>query len=187
MPVSAREGEVGRRVHRGVVDEIERNGGAKHNLPAPRCVSASTTVESLRLQMQVPSAGRCARCRGAARARAPPRPRRPRRRSGRQGKRRARAFSGAKPKYGVRDAACPLSTRGGTRLVRLVRGRGGRVGARLFRGEAEVLAFSHLVGPVARNVPAPGAALALRTNRTRRVLHPVLIGHDASRGTGGGA
>ena len=26
--------------------------------------------------------------------------------------------------YGVRDAACPLSTRGGTRLVRLVRGRG---------------------------------------------------------------
>ena len=29
--------------------------------------------------------------------------------------------------YGVRDAACPLSTRGGTRLVRLVRGRGGGV------------------------------------------------------------
>ena len=27
--------------------------------------------------------------------------------------------------YGVRDSACPLSTRGGTRLVRLVRGRGG--------------------------------------------------------------
>jgi len=27
--------------------------------------------------------------------------------------------------YGVRDAACPLSTRRGTRLVRLVRGRGG--------------------------------------------------------------
>ena len=27
--------------------------------------------------------------------------------------------------WGVRDAACPLSTRGGTRLVRLVRGRGG--------------------------------------------------------------
>ena len=27
--------------------------------------------------------------------------------------------------YGVRDAACPISTRGGTRLVRLVRGRGG--------------------------------------------------------------
>jgi hypothetical protein len=26
--------------------------------------------------------------------------------------------------YGVRDSACPLSTRGGTRLVRLVRGRG---------------------------------------------------------------
>ena len=27
--------------------------------------------------------------------------------------------------YGVRDASCPLSTRGGTRLVRLVRGKGG--------------------------------------------------------------
>ena len=32
----------------------------------------------------------------------------------------------------MRDAACPLSTRGGTRLVRLVRGRGG--GGRLVRG-----------------------------------------------------
>jgi len=31
----------------------------------------------------------------------------------------------AKPELQVRDAACPLSTRGGTRLVRLVRGRGG--------------------------------------------------------------
>jgi hypothetical protein len=35
---------------------------------------------------------------------------------------RARARVGM---YGVRDAACPLSTGGGTRLVRLVRGRGG--------------------------------------------------------------
>ena len=32
--------------------------------------------------------------------------------------------------YGVRDAACPLSTRGGTRLVRLVRGKGRGGGAR---------------------------------------------------------
>ena len=30
----------------------------------------------------------------------------------------------------VRDTACPVSTRGGTRLVRLVRGRGGGVGQR---------------------------------------------------------
>jgi hypothetical protein len=31
----------------------------------------------------------------------------------------------ADPASAVRDAACPLSTRGGTRLVRLVRGKGG--------------------------------------------------------------
>jgi len=34
---------------------------------------------------------------------------------------------------GVRDAACPISTRGGTRLVRLVRGRGGGAPALLRR------------------------------------------------------
>jgi len=169
MPVSAREGEVGRRVHRGVVDEIERNGGAKHNLPAPRCVSASTTVESLRLQMQVPSAGRCARCRGAARARAPHRPRRPRRRSGRQGKRRARAFSGAKPKYGVRDAACPLSTRGGTRLVRLVRGRGEGLGRACSGAKLKSLRSPILSVPL-------HATYLLRGQRWPFVL----IGHAAS-------
>jgi len=35
-----------------------------------------------------------------------------------------RALRGAASWLRVRDAACPLSTRGGTRLVRLVRGRG---------------------------------------------------------------
>ena len=43
--------------------------------------------------------------------------------------------SGPRAAYGVKDAACPISTRGGTRLVRLVRGgdprlrRSGRVRA----------------------------------------------------------
>jgi len=37
----------------------------------------------------------------------------------------ARSCCGVGGMYGVRDAACPLSTRGGTRLVRLVRGWGG--------------------------------------------------------------
>jgi len=42
------------------------------------------------------------------------------------GARRGRCAALARPRaVGVRDAACPLSTRGGTRLVRLVRRRGG--------------------------------------------------------------
>ena len=36
----------------------------------------------------------------------------------------------------MRDAACPLSTRGGTRLVRLVRGKGGEATRTLLRRRA---------------------------------------------------
>jgi hypothetical protein len=56
-----------------------------------------------------------------------PRPPRPRRAAG--GASHGRRASA----YGVRDAACPLSTRGGTRLVQAVRGRAGGGEARLFR------------------------------------------------------
>jgi hypothetical protein len=38
----------------------------------------------------------------------------------------------------LRDAACPLSTRGGTRLVRLVRGRGGGRTSRVVRFPAAI-------------------------------------------------
>ena len=54
----------------------------------------------------------------------------------------------------VSDAACPLSTRGGTRLVRLVRGRGG--GGRLT--SARVSAFASLTRRPRTGCRAPAAA-----------------------------
>jgi hypothetical protein len=133
-----------------------------------------------------------------------------------------------------RVAACPLSTRGGTRLVRLVRGRGGgnlaqHVGRPQRRGERNVVGKGRALcaaagegvprhggrgggAPAPRRVrtraqrpaarpplclppplplsrtlslspslaPTPPPSPLLRTNRTRCVPHPVLIGHATS-------
>jgi len=70
----------------------------------------------------------------------------------------------------VRDAACPLSTRRGTRLVRLVRGKGG-------------LRFPRVLAVFIERIVLPGAAPPpplpppSRTDWTRLVPPSVLTGH----------
>ena len=85
-------------------------------------------------------------------------------------------------RWQAQGQTCPVSTEGGTRRVHLVRVRS--------RAARPQRAREHRTCPRhPRNPPRPpGATLSdgrrppppLRTNRTRRVLHPVLIGHAAS-------
>jgi len=99
-------------------------GGAlpPHSLDARRVLEQRLLAQPLRLPRLGPHARRpWSHCRPADRA-APGawnRRRAPRRERSRARRRLRRRL------WAVRDAACPPSTRGGTRLVRLVRGRGG--------------------------------------------------------------
>jgi hypothetical protein len=104
---------------------------------------------------------------------------------------------GVSDPYGRRDETRPVSTGEGTRRVRLVPGR--RLDLELLPPQLprRVELHSALALRPARpapvtSAPAPGALAATRggaalappplprTNRTRRVPHPVLIGHAAS-------
>jgi hypothetical protein len=94
----------------------------RHSLDARRVLEQRLLAQPLRLPRLGPHARRpWSHCRPADRA-APGawnRRRAPRRERSRARRRLRRRL------WAVRDAACPPSTRGGTRLVRLVRGRGG--------------------------------------------------------------
>ena len=119
--------------------------------------------------------------------------------------------------YGRRDETCPVGTGGGTRRVRSVRGGEGAAAGDQWWGrgrDASLCGVSrHLPGGTRprrlrlrlRLRPRPRAASEvrsvsrlghlgrvrppplLRTNRTRRVLYPVLIGHAVSLGRVGRA
>ena len=72
--------------------------------------------------------------------------------------------------YGVRDAACPLSTRGGTRLVRLVRGRGNGGGGGI---STSLLEVEHL---------RPGVGVCPHAPREERLgIHAVQPRHLRAR------
>jgi hypothetical protein len=59
--------------------------------------------------------------------------------------------------YGVRDAACPLSTRGGTRLVRLVRGGG--------KGGGGDVCGCDVLTPTIAPLPQPRRGMRMEQNR----------------------